>query len=252
MRSILFSLLWASITAASCSKGSGGGEDSKPVANAGTYVSVDSLVVSPAGMYTYSIYASGAKPIFDQALIKKYVQRKGLSGFEFDSTVLHGNPGITVTFKDNKNVSITTKTSGGEIPGSVVADGRMTVKNEDSIYLYFMLFQSFDQRATTVYPSDSCSRLNSGFATFNVTLYNNQLYKQFPVEITNDELSAVRLITSSFIRSGPLTCSSIITNEWGYDYERATWTRDTYAAVNRFKDGDTLVIQTKKLSLKRK
>ena len=252
MRKILFYLMLIVITATACSKLFGLGEGAyKPVANAGVYVSVDSLIVAPAGMYTYSIYASGAKPIFDQALIKKYVQRKGLSGFVFDTTVLYGNPGITVTFKDNNDVTFSSTKLGSDIKGSVVADGRTSLKNEDSVYLYFMLFQSFDQRLVTNFLYDSCGRLNAGFAMINMTIYNTQRYIQFPIEITNEELSAVRFVSASFIRSGSVQCSSVLVNELGYDYERATWTKDTYTPTNRFKDGDTLVIQAKKVYLRR-
>ena len=224
----------------------------KNVANPGTYVSEDTLVVGQAAMYTYSLFSSGSQPIFDQALIKKYVLRNGLAGFEFDSIVLHGNPGITVNFTDNSHVTLSTNIYGGNIQGSVMDNGLMEVQDENGNFLNFMIFQSFDLRMAANFVNDSCTKLNSQFATCNKNLIQSQAYKQFPIEITNNQVSTVRFVTSYFIRSNNNTCSSAFVNEIGYDAERASWTTDANASTTRFRPGDTLVIQTKKVMLKRK
>ncbi len=52
-------------------------------------------------------------------------------------------------------------------------------------------------------------------------------------------------MTSYFSRSNNTSRSSILVNEIGYDAERATWTKDTYAATNPFRPGDMLVIETR-------
>ena len=224
----------------------------KNVANAGTYVSEDTLVVAQAAMYTYSLFSSGSQPIFDQALIKKYVQRNGLAGFEFDSIVLHDNPGITVNFTDNGHVTLSTNTYGSNIQGSVMDNGLMEVQDENGNFLNIMIFQSFDLRMAANFVNDSCAKLNAQFATCNKSLLQSQEYKQFPIEIVSNQVSAVRFVSSYFGRSNNNICSSAFVNEIGYDAERAGWTQDANASTTRFRPGDTLVIQTKKVMLKRK
>lgn len=232
------------VASASCKK-----VTDAPAITFGTYVSVNELTVDPPVMYTFGMYSTGGKPITETTIIKEYIKRKNLTGFIFDSAIIHSNVIITLKAVDNDHLTLTNGLTAGPAEGSFAADGgHQRVSNTGPTFVNLLLS---DPLPSGTVSNDSCYRKNAYYTFFQTVNWSNSDHASLAVAYLNPDLQ-IHFVTSSFTRNnGTGACSSFLSNTWGYDIQQDVWNDKQQWVYGPLASGDTLLLQTKKRLLKK-
>jgi hypothetical protein len=195
-------------------------------------------------MYTSSIYSSNSGPITDTVVIKNYLQRRGVTGFNLSGINEPYVNSITITLADENNVAL--NNNGLNTKGTVENAGIYFNNYNDDTMLNIILA---DSTVFASIPTDSCYQCNAQSSKINyqgTTIALGKLIyrRRLPVQLLNGGIR-IHYITSLMTKSNPISsCSNFFNNEWGYEIIKYQW-----GFINHLGNGDTLVMQTRILNL---